>query len=197
MRKGGFHVFMILLSVALVAAIAMPVAMAKPKLFQKSDDSGKEDEPEKFLPDYDKLTEGSDSADWVYFPVGTLKNYKSVMVKPFATNAVEEHQDEAESAAKVGKKYLDQWLKKQGFNLVESGAEIVFEGNVFDAWEPSGGARMWGGWMASPGTGLEVMAKDSSGKIVVEIRHKSRGSTIKDSVENGLEEIAKALSKAK
>jgi len=195
MRKGG-QVLMVVLVAALVVAIAMPLAVAKPKLYSKSEDTGKVDEPEKFLPDYDKLAEGG-NADWVYFPAGSLKTYKSVTVKAFTSNATEEHQVEAETAAKSGKKYLDQWLKKQGFNLVEEGAELTFEGNVFDAWEPSGAGRYWGGWMANPGTGLEVMAKDSSGKVVAEIRHKSRGSTIKDSVENGLEEVAEAIAKAK
>jgi len=37
------------------------------------------------------------------------------------------------------------------------------------------------------------MVKDSKGNIVAEIRHKAKGSTIRDAVENGLEEVAKAL----
>lgn len=37
----------------------------------------------------------------------------------------------------------------------------------------------------------------ASGKVVAEIRHKSRGSTVHDAVENGLEEIAKSLAKGK
>jgi hypothetical protein len=39
------------------------------------------------------------------------------------------------------------------------------------------------------------MVKDSKGNIVAEVRHKAKGSTIRDAVENGLEEVAKALSK--
>jgi len=196
MRKGGLQVVPVMLIMALVATIAVTVAVAKPKLFQKSEDSGKVDEPEKWLPDYDKLAEGGD-ADWVYFPAGSLKTYKSVTVKAFTTNAGEDHKDEAETAAKNGKKYMEQWLKKAGFNVVEEGAELTFEGNVFDAWEPSGAGRFWGGWMANPGCGLEVMAKDSSGKVVAEIRHKARGSTVKDAVENGLENIVKDIAKVK
>src|SRR5215510_15873719 len=122
MRKGAVEVVPVMLIMTLVAAIALTVAVAKPKMFTKSDDAGKADEPAKWLPDYDKLAAGSD-ADWVYFPAGSLKNYKSVTVKTFTTNAIEDHADEAETAAKNGKKYMDQWLKKAGFNVVEEGAE--------------------------------------------------------------------------
>ena len=196
MRKGGFQVLSMLLVTALVAAIAATPAVAKPKMFEKSEDAGKVDEPTKWLPDYDKLAEGSE-ADWTYYPAGSLKSFKSVTVKAFTQNAIEDHTDEADLAAKNGKKYLEQWLKKAGFNVVEEGGELTFEGNVFDAWEPSGGARFWGGWMANPGCGLELMAKDSSGKIVAEIRHKARGSTVKDAVENGLESIVEDIGKVK
>src|SRR4029453_6661851 len=164
MRKGGLQVFPVMLIMALVAAVALTVAIAKPKMFDKSEDAGKVDEPAKWLPDYDKLAEGHD-ADWTYFPAGSLKN-KSVTVKAFTTNAVEDHADEAEMAAKAGKKYLEQWLKKAGFKVVDEAAEVTFEGNIFDAWEPEGAGRYWGGWMANPGAGMEVMAKDSSGKVV-------------------------------
>lgn len=198
MRKGGLQVLPVLLTVALVAAIAMPLALAKPKLFSKSEDSGKVDEPEKFLPDYDKLVEGGD-ADWVYFPAGSLKGFKSVTVKAFTTNAVEESQDEAEVAAKSGKRYLEQWLKKADFNVVESGGELTFEGNVFDAREAKGEVRVWGwgGVAAGPGVGIEVLAKDSSGKVVAEVRHRTHGSTMRDAVENGLENIVKDVASAK
>lgn len=197
MRKGGRQVLWVMLIMGLIAAIGLTVAVAKPKMFDKSEDAGKVDEPTKWLPDYDKLAAGHD-ADWVYFPAGSLKSYKSVTVKAFTTNAVEDHADEAETAAKNGKKYFDQWLKKAGFNVIDEGtADLTFEGNIFDAWEPSGAGRFWGGWMANPGAGIEVMAKDSSGKVVAEIRHKSRGSTVKDAVENGLENIVKDIGKVK
>jgi hypothetical protein len=47
--------------------------------------------------------------------------------------------------------------------------------------------------MANPGVGVEVLLKDSSGKVVGEIRHKNRGSSIEDAVENALEEVSKAI----
>jgi len=40
---------------------------------------------------------------------------------------------------------------------------------------------------------VDLMLKDSSGKVVGEVRHKNRGSTIEDAVENALEEVAKAI----
>jgi hypothetical protein len=92
---------------------------------------------------------------------------------------------------------MEQWLERDGHTLADKGAELVFEGNVFNAWEPGTGARIWGGWRANPGVGLEVLLKDSSGKVVGEIRHKNRGSTIEDAVENALEEVAKAISEGR
>ena len=183
------------LSTLLFAALSFPV-VAKPKLFLKSDDAKEADEPRAFLPDYDKLTKG-DAADWIYLPAGSLKTFKSVTVKEFVSNGEGDHKTESRHAGEYGKDYLEKWLRKQGFNVVEKDGELTVEGNVFNAWEPSGGARFWGGWMANPGAGTEVIAKDSSGKIVAEIRHKSRGSTIKDAVENGLESVADALAKGK
>ncbi|MEO8191889.1 MAG: hypothetical protein ABI682_16280, partial [Acidobacteriota bacterium] len=90
--------------------------------------------------------------------------------------------------------YMEQWLDKQGFKVVKSGGDLVIHGNVFNAWEPRGAGRYWGGWMANPGVGVEVLVKDSKGNVVGEIRHKNKGSTIRDAVENGLEEVAKAIS---
>jgi hypothetical protein len=172
-----------------LALFASPAVAAK-KNFQDSDDAKEANEPAKFLPDYDKLTKGKD-ADWVYFPDGSLKKYRTVEVKEFVENGKGR---EARHAAEAGKEYMEQWLEKAGYKLADKGAELVIEGNVFNAWEPGTGARIWGGWMANPGVGLEVVAKDSSGKVVGEIRHKSRGSTIDDAVENALEDVAQAIS---
>jgi hypothetical protein len=183
--------FGIVLAAALgIALVAAPSALAKGgKTFLDSDDAKEANEPQKFLPDYDKLTKGKD-ADWVYFPEGSLKKYRTVEVKEFGENG---RGHEAREAAREGKEYMEEWLEKGGFKLADKGAELVVEGNIFNAWEPGTGARIWGGWMANPGVGLEVILKDSSGKIVGEIRHKNRGSTIPDAVENALEEVSKAI----
>ena len=172
-----------------LALVASPALAAKGKTFLASDDAKEANEPAKYLPDYDKLTKGKD-ADWVYFPEGSLKKYKTVEVKDFVENGKGR---EAREAAEEGKEYMEQWLERAGFSLAEKGAELVIEGNVFNAWEPGTGARIWGGWMANPGVGVEVLVKDSSGKVVGEIRHKSRGSTVEDAVENALEEVAEAI----
>ena len=169
---------------------AAPALAAKAKTFQASDDAKEADEPAKYLPDYDKLIKGKD-ADWVYFPDGSLKKYKTVEVKDFVENGKGK---EARRAAEDAREYMEQWLERAGYKLAEKDAELVIEGNVFNAWEPGTGARIWGGWMANPGVGLEVIAKDSSGKVVGQIRHKSRGSTVEDAVENALEEVAEAIS---
>jgi hypothetical protein len=176
-------------AVLTMALIASPAFGKGGKTFLDSDDAKEANEPAKFLPDYDKLTKGSD-ADWVYFPEGSLKKYKTVEVKEFVENG---RGHEVREAAREGKEYMEEWLEKAGFKLADKGAELVLEGNVFNAWEPGTGARIWGGWMANPGVGVEVLLKDSSGKVVGEIRHKNRGSTIPDAVENALEEVSKAI----
>lgn len=173
-----------------VLALSASPALAKSKNFLDSDDAKQAEEPMKFLPDYDKLTKGKD-ADWVYFPEGSLKKYRTVQVKDFAQNSKGR---EARHAAEEGKEYMEQWLERAGYKLADKGAELTVEGNVFNAWEPGTGARIWGGWMANPGVGVEVLLKDSSGKVVGEVRHKNRGSTVEDAVENALEEVAKAIS---
>lgn len=173
---------------AVLMLVASPTLAAK-KTFLDSDDAKEAGEPVKYLPDYDKLTKGKD-ADWVYFPEGSLKKYKTVQVNEFTQNSKGR---EAREAAEEGKDYMVQWLERAGYTIVDKGAELTIDGNVFNAWEPGTGARIWGGWMANPGVGLEIIAKDSSGKVVGEVRHKNRGSTIEDAVENALEEVAKAV----
>jgi hypothetical protein len=180
-----------LFAIALTAFLmlsARPAEAAK-RGFLDSDDAKEKDEPQKFLADYDKLTKGKD-ADWVYFTGGGLKSFKTVSVKEFDCNG---RGRECRDAAKDGKDYMEQWLDKQGFKVVKSGGDLIIEGNVFNAWEPHGAARYWGGWAANPGVGLEVVAKDAKGNILGEVRHKAKGSTIRDAVENGLEEVAKSL----
>jgi hypothetical protein len=181
--------YFVLFVAVLAVAIGVAPALGKEKRFVESDDAKEANEPAKYLPDYDKLTKGKD-ADWVYFPEGSLKKYKTVQVKDFTENGKGR---EARNAAEDGREYMEQWLERAGYKLAEKDAELIVEGNVFNAWEPGTGARIWGGWMANPGVGVEVLLKDSSGKVLGEVRHKSRGSTITDAVENALEEVAQAI----
>ncbi len=176
--------------------VSAPALAKKSKTFLDSDAAKEADEPQKYLPDYGKLVEGKD-ADWIYFPGGSLAAHKKVVVNAFESNAVEAHKVEGRHAAEYAPEFMKKWLVKQGFEIVDSGGDMVIDGNVFNAWEPSGGARFWGGWMANPGCGIEVVLKDSKGAVLGYVRHKSRGSTIKDAVENGLEEVAKAIAKGK
>jgi len=179
-----------LLGLTAVLALAALPALAEKK-FLDSDDAKEKDEPQTFLPDYDKLVKGKD-ADWVYFPEGSPSKYKTVSVKEFDHGRGVESRD----ASKYGKEYMEQWLEKQGFKVVKSGGDMVVEGNVFNAWEPRGAARYWGGWAANPGCGVELILK-AGGKVVGELRHKSKGSTPHDAVENALEDCAKSIAKGK
>lgn len=184
-----FKIPVLALTAAAVIGLSMGSAEAAKKNFLGSDDAKERDEPQKYLKDYDKLVEGKE-ADWVFFPEGSLKKYKTVTVNDFEDNA---RGREARDAARDGKDYMEQWLEKDGFEIVEKGGELTVDGNVFNAWEPSGGARFWGGWAANPGVGLEVIVKDSKGNLVAQVRHKAKGSTIRDAVENALEDVSKAL----
>jgi hypothetical protein len=196
MRTGTRAFFALAATVLLGVAVSAPALAKKVKTFLDSDDAKEADEPQKFLPDYGKLVEGKD-ADWVYFPNGSLATYKKVVVNAFASDAVEAHAVEARHAAEYGPEFMKKWLVKQGFEIVEANGDMVVDGNVFNAWEPSGGARFWGGWMANPGCGIEVILKSPKGEVLGYVRHKSRGSTIKDAVENGLEEVAKTIAKGR
>ncbi|MFY9550874.1 MAG: hypothetical protein WAU32_06965 [Thermoanaerobaculia bacterium] len=179
------------LAAAVTLMFAASSALAE-KRFVDSDDAKERDEPQKFLPDYDKLVKGS-NADWVYFPDGGLTKYKTVSVKEFDHTG---RGVECRDAAREGKDYAEQWLEKEGFKVVKSGGDFEVEGNVFNAWEPRGAARYWGGWAANPGAGLELLCK-AGGKVVCEVRHKAKGSTPRDAVENGLEDMVKAVAKGK
>ena len=184
------------LGVALAAFLWVGLSTARAeKKFLDSDDAKEHDEPQSFLPDYDKLVKGSE-ADWVYFPGGggNMKSYKTVSVKDFDHTG---HGTECRESARDGRDYMEEWLEKSGYKVVKSGGDLVIEGNVFNAWEPHGAAHYWGGWAANPGVGLEIIAKDSSGKVVVEMRHKSKGYTPRDAVENGLEDMTKSLVKGR
>ncbi len=186
-----------LAAAAITAALSLP-AFAGDKKFIDSDDAKKEDEaPQKFLKNYDKLIKGKE-ADWVYFAEGfDAKAYKSVRIKPFAATG---KNSRAKAAAEDGPGYYEKWLSKSKLGWEISGkgaADLTLEGNIADGWEPSGAARAWGGWMANPGVCQEVTARDSKGKIVFEIRQKSKGSTLSDAVENGIENILKSVAKGK
>lgn len=185
------------LAVALAVLSLVRPASADAKKFAGSKDSREKDEPQKFLPDYDKLVEGK-KADWVWFadPVA-LKAVKSVKIQPFGHTSPH---DEAKDAAKAGPEYLEQWLDKSplDWQFVKSKPDLFVEGNVFSAWEPSDAASFWAPeGMANPGVGIELIGRTAAGKIVFEIRHKSRGSTIEDAVENGLEDIVKTIEAGK
>ena len=187
-----------LLSFASLFALAVSVpAAAGSKKFTDSDDAKKGDEPMEYLKDYDQLTKGKE-ADWVYFPAGVdLKSFKTVSLKSWVTN---NKHSRSKQAAESGPEFMEQWIKrskKLGWTVSKDGGDLRIDANVFNAWEPSGAARAWGGWAANPGVGMELVAKDKSGKTIFEIRHKAKGSTIEDAVENGLENIVKTLEAGK
>ena len=180
--------------VLLAALVALP-AFAAEKKFVDDDASKEKDEPTTWLKNYDQLVKGKE-ADWVFFDGYSAGSHKTVAVKEFSFN---EKDREARRAAEYGKEYADQWIQrsKLGWETASGKADLTIEGHVVHAWEPSGAAKFWGGWYANPGAVQELIGKDSSGKIVFQIRHKSRGSTVRDAIENGLEDVVKSLEKGK
>jgi len=180
---------------ALFVVVLSAPAFAGSK-FVNSEDAEEKDEPQAFLKDYDKLVKGSE-ADWVYFAEGFKAHaYKTVSIKPFHITG---KGSEVKYAAESGPDYYDTWIERSdlGWKVVKGGGDLSIEGNIVNAWEPSGGARFWGGWLANPGACQEVIGRNSKGAIVFQIRHKSRGSTVPDAVENGIEDILKTLEKGK
>lgn len=194
--RSHVHPLRVFTPVLLSLLVAIP-AFAAEKRFANDDAAKEKDEPTTWLKDYDKLVEGKE-ADWVFFDGYSAGSYKSVAVMDFSAS---DKDKEARHAAEYGKEYAEQWIqqsKKLGWEIVDKGkADLTIEGNLVHAWEPSGAARFWGGWYANPGAVQELIGKDSSGKIVFQIRHKSRGSTVRDAVENGLEDVVKSLEKGK
>jgi hypothetical protein len=178
-----------------VAAFAAP-ALAKDKKFTDDDASKQKDEPTTWLKNYDSLVEGKE-ADWVFFDGFDAKSIKTVKLKDFSS----EKGPRVKNAAEYGHDYLDQWVtrsKKLGWEVVKDGkADLTIEGHMVHAWEPSSAARFWGGWYANPGVVQELIGKNAAGKTVFEIRHKSKGSTVPDAVENGLEKCVESLEKGK
>ena len=83
-----------------VVALSLPdqAWAKKAKTFLASDDAKESDEPQGYLPDYSKLVKGDD-ADWVYFPNGNLKSFKTVQIKPFSSNAGDAHKMDGRHAA--------------------------------------------------------------------------------------------------
>jgi len=186
----------VVLSAVLFTTLAVSL-FADASKFSASKDAREKDEPQKFLPDYDKLIEGK-KADWVYFPEGVkLKSFKTVVLKDFTVTG---HAKESKGAAEYGVEYLAQWIEKSdlGWSIEKKAGDIVIEGNVFNAWEPSDAAAFWGGGLgADPTVGVELIGRDKSGKILFEVRHKRKGSTMPDAVENALDNIVATLEKGK
>lgn len=181
------------LLVAALVLSCLPVA-ASEKKFTDSDDAKKSEDVQEFLKDYDKLTKGKE-ADWVYFAPGfDVKSIKTVTVKPFTSG----HGSRAKMVAEDAVDYVTKWIERQKlpWEVVKSGGDLTITGSVANAWEPSGGARFWGGWMANPGAVTELMGK-AKGEIVFEMRQRSRGSTVTDAVENGIEKMTEELKKQK
>jgi hypothetical protein len=188
-----------LLAVSLALAVAAPTTALAEKKFLDSDDAKKhaDTDPQKFLKDYDKLIKG-DKADWVYFPEKFDANaYKTVTIKEYGSTGGTPSR--VRIATEVAPGYWERWLENKAphWKVVKSGGDLTIETNFANVWEPSGGARFWGGWYANPGAIQELIGKDKSGRIVFEIRHKSRGSTVEDAVENGIQKILESLDKGK
>ena len=87
---------------------------------------------------------------------GSLKKYKTVTVKEFDENG---RGREARDAARDGQGLHGAVAGEGGLQGRQAGGELTIEGNVFNAWEPHGAARYWGGWAANPGVGMEVVAQ--------------------------------------
>ena len=167
---------------SLSALISSPRPGKGGKTFLDSDDAKEANEPQKFLPDYDKLVKGKD-ADWVYFPEGSLKNVQDGHRSRSSIDNGRGH--ESRDAARDGQGVHGAVAGEGGLQGRRARAPTS-SSRATSSTPGSRAARpaIWGGWMANPGVGLEVLLKDSSGKVVGEIRQKTRVRRSADAVEN-------------
>ena len=135
-------------------------ALASDRKFVDSDDAKEKDEPQKFLPDYDKLVKGKD-ADWVYFPDGSLSKYKTASVEEFDHNG---HGPESREAARDGKDYMEQWLEKQGFKVVKSGGDITDRRQRLQRLGAERGGAGLGRLGGQPGSGPGAADQEQQGR---------------------------------
>src|SRR5450830_1637214 len=134
------------LGAALLAlGLSVPLAAAEKKFIDSDDGKKDDDAPQTFLKDYDKLVKGKE-ADWVYFTEGfDAKAYKTVRIKKFSTSV---KGSRLRNADEDGAGYYEKHIQKGklGWEVVSKGAaDLTLEGNIANAWEPSGGAKFWGG----------------------------------------------------
>lgn len=175
----------------LFGTVADPAMAAKKKKGPDrlvDSDEYKEDDFEKgIIEDYSDMVEG-DGVEWVFIAdgvslsdykikIGKVKNKSDVSSKSMVS-AVEENLEEAieDRAAKGGK------------------GTLTAESAIYWAERASEGKR-WipyaGGHLAQAGVGVEMVLRDSGGRIIAKIRHSGRqGNGIDEAAEEVADEIA-------
>ena len=82
---------------------------------------------------------------------------------------------------------------KQGFKVVKSGGDIDRRRQRLQRLGAPRRGSLLGRLGGQPGRRARAAREGLKGNVVGEVRHKAKGSTIRDAVENGLEDVAKAL----
>jgi len=176
----------------LLGAIAEPALAAKkkskgPDRLVDSDEYKEDDFEKGIIEDYSDMVEG-DGVEWVYvangfdlsdykIKLGTVKNKSDVKSKSMVA-AVEENLESS----------LDDRSNKGSKGSLNAETAIYWA-------ERSSEGKRWipyaGGHLAQAGVGVEMVLRDSGGKIVAKIRHSGRqGNGIDEAAEEVADEIA-------
>ncbi len=174
----------------LVFLVAAAPAEARDR-FVDTDDYKEGDYDKGIIEDYNDMVEG-DGVEWAFIAPGVSLNDYTIKVGKVANKSEITNRSMLESAEET----FDAALRRKG-NDGKKGT-LDAEAAVYWAERQSAGKR-WipyaGGHLAQAGVGIEMILRDSKGKIVAKVRHSGRqGDQLEDAAEEVADEIVNWIS---
>lgn len=171
--------------------VASPAEARKKKVetnrLVDSDEYKDEDFEEGIIEDYEDMVEG-DGVEWVYLAPGVkLSNYK-VKIGKFKNMSEVSSRKLVESLEEGFDEAFDRAGMKGGSGTLTTTNAVYWAERASEGkrWIPYAG-----GHLAQAGVGVEMIFKDSSGKVVAKIRHSGRqGDSPEDAAEEVVDELA-------
>ena len=179
-----------LCSSVLVLLIGAMPAQARDR-FVDTDDYKEGDYDKGIIEDYSDLVEG-DGVEWVYLAPGVSLNDYTIRIGEIKnvsdiTNRSMLEAAEDTFAAALRRKGND---GRKGTLTAETAVYWAERASAGKRWIPYAGAHL-----AQSGVGIEMILRDSSGKIVAKIRHSGRqGDDLEDAAEEVADEIVDFIS---
>ena len=176
-----------LLSLVMIASTGL--AKGGPQRFVDTDDYKKGDYDKGIIKDYSDMVEG-DGVEWVWvapgihlddyrIKVGSFKNMSEVSSHRIADTLEEKLNDRFERTK-----------GSKGTLTTENAIYWAEKSNEGKSWIPFAGSHL-----AQAGVGVEMIFRDSNGKVVAKIRHSAReGSDVTDAAEEVASDIGKYIS---